>query len=168
MAVERLHILVVDDIDDVADSTAELLVLWGYDATACYSGAAGLGRVRVRRPAAVVLDLAMPRMDGVVFARALHRVPGCAAVPLIALSGYATPEYALRARRAGIGHYLLKAAAPEQLKALLARVTRARAPVARRPADRRGGCGDRSRRSVILCGPVVAPRFKRPSAVPLD
>jgi CheY-like chemotaxis protein len=125
MDVERLHILVVDDSDDVADSTVELLILWGYDAAACYSGAAGLARARVRRPAAVVLDLAMPRMDGTAFARELLRVPGCSTVPLIALSGYATPEYALRARQAGIGHYLLKATAPERLKELLERVTRA-------------------------------------------
>ena len=64
MDTERIHILVVDDLPDMAESTAELLTLWGYDATACDSGAMALASARVRRPAAVLLDLVMPRMDG--------------------------------------------------------------------------------------------------------
>lgn len=40
MVPERIRILVVDDLLDPAESTAELLSLWGYDASACDSGAA--------------------------------------------------------------------------------------------------------------------------------
>jgi CheY-like chemotaxis protein len=123
MDTERIHVLVVDDLPDMAESTAELLNLWGYDATACDSGATALACARVRRPAAVLLDLAMPRMDGFEFARAFHALTGCGAVPVIALSGYSVPGFCARAREAGIGHYLLKLAAPPQLKALLASVT---------------------------------------------
>jgi DNA-binding response OmpR family regulator len=52
MDTKRIHILVVDDDADAADSTAELLALWGYDATARYGGASAPACVRVRRPAA--------------------------------------------------------------------------------------------------------------------
>jgi len=72
MDTKRIHILVVDDLPDMAESTAELLALWGYDATACTSGIAALACARVRRPAAVLLDLVMPRMDGFEFARAFR------------------------------------------------------------------------------------------------
>jgi hypothetical protein len=37
MGVARIHILVVDDLDDAADTTVELLSIWGYDAIACYT-----------------------------------------------------------------------------------------------------------------------------------
>lgn len=157
MGVERIHILVVDDIDDVAESTAELLTMWGYDATACTSGAVALARARARHPAAVLLDLVMPRMDGFAFAPVLHRVPGCEAVPIVALSGYATPDCFLRARQAGIGHYLLKPAAPERLKALLALVTQVRAvPSALHGAKRWGAGGLRARRRFARAGFMLA------------
>jgi CheY-like chemotaxis protein len=42
MDIARIHILVVDDMVDAADSTVELLSYWGYDAVACYSGATAL------------------------------------------------------------------------------------------------------------------------------
>ncbi len=126
MNTDRIHILVVDDLIDMADSTAQLLALWGYDATACSSGATALECVSSRRPAAVLLDLVMPRMSGFQFAQTLRGLPGCEAVPIIAVSGYWTPEYAARAWKVGIGHYLLKPAEPSRLKALLISVTESR------------------------------------------
>lgn len=124
MPPERIRILVVDDLPDMAESTAEILSLWGYDAAACDSGAMALDRARVRPPAAVLLDLAMPGMDGFEFARAFRALKGCRTVPLIALSGYASSTCYTRAREVGIGHYLVKPTAPTRLKALLAAVTR--------------------------------------------
>ena len=53
----RLHILVVDDVVDAADSTVELLSLWGYDARACYCGATALESALGRRPCVVILDV---------------------------------------------------------------------------------------------------------------
>ena len=128
MDTERIHILVVDDMSDMAESTAELLTLWGYEATACASGAMALACARTHRPAAVLLDLVMPRMDGFEFARAFRALKGCGTVPLIALSGYSVPA-STRAREVGIGHSLLKPVDPDRLKALLVSVTR-NAPVA--------------------------------------
>lgn len=124
MDTERIHILVVDDLADMAESTAELLTLWGYDATACTSGAMALACARAHRPAVVLLDLLMPRMDGFEFARAFRALNGCRAVPLIALSGYAVPVPSARAREAGIGHSLSKPTDPARLKALLVSVIR--------------------------------------------
>jgi len=143
-STDRIHILVVDDLSDMADSMAEVLSLWGYKATPCYTGATALACARVRPPDAVLLDLAMPRMDGFQFAREFHGLKGCDAVPLVALSGYASPAYAARAAEAGIGHCLLKAADSDQLKAVLALVTNVRAV----PSEPEGGLrrGLRSRR----------------------
>ena len=124
MDTDRIHILVVDDLTDMAESTAEMVSLWGYGATACDSGATALASARLDRPAAVLLDLAMPRMDGFEFARAFRAHAGCGAVPLVALSGYSSPACSTRAREAGIGRCLLKPADPDRLKALLVSVTR--------------------------------------------
>jgi CheY-like chemotaxis protein len=120
MDVPRFHILVVDDYFDTADSTVELLTIWGYDAIACYSGAAGIECTRKRRPDGVILDLAMPEMDGFQFAELFQKLPECGSVPLIALSGFTSNAYFARAHEAGISHYMLKPADPTCLKDLLA------------------------------------------------
>jgi len=67
----------------------------------------------------VLLDLAMPRMDGFAFAGLFHELPDCGSVPLIALSGYSSQTYRARAWEVGIRHYLLKPADPEILRDLL-------------------------------------------------
>jgi CheY-like chemotaxis protein len=120
MDVARIHVLVVDDLADAADSTVELLSIWGYEAIACYSGAAGIECTRKRRPDVVLLDLAMPSMDGFQFARLFQKMPACGSVPLIALSGYTSYSYRIRASEAGIRHYLLKPVDLTYLKRLLA------------------------------------------------
>ena len=119
MSFARIHILVVDDLIDSADTTVELLSIWGYDALACYSGEAALRSARSRRPAAVILDLAMPGMDGFEFAVLFRETPGCRASPMIALSGYCSQPFRRKALDSGIGHYLLKPADPTSLKTLL-------------------------------------------------
>ncbi len=120
MAIARIHILVVDDLNDAADSMVDLLSIWGYDATACYDGATALGAVRLQQPTVILLDLAMPEMDGFQFTRLLRELPDCGVVPIIALSGYSSQTYRARAWEIGIRHFLLKPADPKFLKPLLA------------------------------------------------
>jgi CheY-like chemotaxis protein len=121
MASTRIHILVVDDLRDAADSIVDLLSIWGYDAVACYSGAAALDSARLHPPTVILLDLAMPRMNGFRFTELLREVPGCRSVSIIAISGYTSLDFRARARNVGIRHYLLKPADPECLKDLLER-----------------------------------------------
>jgi CheY-like chemotaxis protein len=120
MAIARSHILVVDDLNDAADSMVDLLSIWGYDATACYDGATALKLVRIKQPTLILLDLAMPEMDGFQFTQLLHELPNCELVPLIALSGHSSQTYRARAWEIGIRHFLLKPADPKCLKDLLA------------------------------------------------
>ncbi|HSQ57528.1 MAG TPA: response regulator, partial [Gemmata sp.] len=103
-----MRILVVDDVLDAADSTVELLTAWGYDATACYSGASALECARTRVPDAVILDLAMPRMDGFQFTGIFRGLPQCKSIPIIAVSGYSGAGYFTHAMEIGIRHCLLK------------------------------------------------------------
>jgi CheY-like chemotaxis protein len=127
MDVARNHILVVDDLADTADTTAELLGIWGYDAIACHSGAAALEAACRHRPDLVLLDLGMPCMDGFQFAGLFHEMSECGSIPIIAVSGHFSQAYRTNAREAGILHYLLKPAAPKCLKDLLARTIAAAA-----------------------------------------
>jgi len=138
MGDERFYVLVVDDLADAADSAAELLALWGYEAAACYGGAEALDAARSRMPDAVLLDVGMPRMDGFAFAERFRRLPGSAAALVVAVTGHAAEACRARGREVGVDHYLLKPADPGVLRGLLARLA-GRVELARpRAAVRRG------------------------------
>ena len=162
MDVARVHILVVDDLVDGADTTAELLSLWGYDAIARYTGAAALESARQRRPACVILDLAMSNMNGFQFASLFHELPHCGSVPLIALSGYTSQAYQASAFDVGIRHYLLKPADPECLKDLLARTLVHAAPAksVRDPRHRIATESQGPREESLAGGSLACVRFQ--------
>lgn len=62
-------ILVVDDVHEVADCTAELLGLLGYEVRTAYDGQQAVEAARQQRPDVVLLDLNMPVLDGFEAAR---------------------------------------------------------------------------------------------------
>jgi DNA-binding response OmpR family regulator len=119
----RPHVLVVDDMHDAADSMVLMLDLSGYDAQAMYCGPSALAAVRIRRPAAVLLDIGMSPMNGFAFTTQFRELAGCERTAVVVVSGYTSVAYQARGRELGIDHYLFKPADPIQLVALLRRLT---------------------------------------------
>ena len=115
----RQRILVVDNLNDAADSMAMLLRMWGYDAEASYGGAAALEAARARRPSVVLLDIGMPGMDGFQVAQHLRKEPALEETVVIGITGWSTETYRARAREFGFDHYLLKPVDLGELKELL-------------------------------------------------
>jgi CheY-like chemotaxis protein len=122
MDTDRRRVLAVDCSADAADSLTTLLCLWGYNGVARYDGASALASARVHRPDVVVAEIALPGMDGCRFAELLHGLPGCAKVPVIAITGHTQQACRDRAHDAGIDHYLLKPADPDRVRELLGRL----------------------------------------------
>ena len=122
MDPDRRRVLAIDCLADAADSLTVLLGLWGYDGVARYDGASPLTSARIRRPAAVVVEIAMAEMDGCRFAELLHGLPGCAKVPVIAITGRTEQARRDRAHDAEIDHYLLKSADPDLVRELIRRL----------------------------------------------
>ena len=119
MKGSRLKVLVVDDDRDTANSMADLLVLWGYEAEPMYSGNSALAAIRLRRPAAVLLDIGMAPMSGFEFATLLRDLPGRDRTTVVAISGYTGEAYRARSRTLGIAHYLVKPVDLNLLQAIL-------------------------------------------------
>jgi len=114
-----LRILVVDDNEDAADSAAMLLQLSGHDVRVAYSGTTALETAFAGQPHAVLLDLALPRMDGYEVARRLRQIPGLENVLLVAVSGYGREADRQRSSEAGFDAHLLKPVHPATVEALL-------------------------------------------------
>jgi len=112
-----LHVLVVEDNVDAADSLSMLLRLYGHDVHVARSGPTALEMATVSRPDVVLLDIGLPGLDGYEVAKRLRGKPEFKNVVLCALTGY-TPSESDRQRQqeTGFDHYYVK---PMDLKQLL-------------------------------------------------
>jgi two-component system CheB/CheR fusion protein len=109
------RVLIVDDNADAASSLERLLHSRGYDSHVLFDGPSALEWVDANRPAVVILDIGMPKMDGYEVARRLRRQAGGDDLLLIALSGWGQEEDRRRSTDAGFDAHLIK---PVDLAAL--------------------------------------------------
>jgi CheY-like chemotaxis protein len=75
-----IRVLIVDDEHEVADSLSAVVSSWGHDVRRVYDGASGLAEAGHHMPHVVLLDIAMPGMDGYELARQLRlhaAIKGC-------------------------------------------------------------------------------------------
>jgi CheY-like chemotaxis protein len=116
------RVLVVEDCIDAADSLTLLLQTIGYQAHAAYSSSQAIELAREIVPDLVVLDLALPGLEGFALARTLRAQPPLRPLRIVALTAYHESEYRQLARDAGLDAYLVK---PLDLAALLHAAERA-------------------------------------------
>jgi signal transduction histidine kinase/ActR/RegA family two-component response regulator len=100
------RVLVVDDNADAATSLAELLRLYGHEATAVYNAKAALESLRSFCPEIVLLDIGLPDMDGYQVAR--HMRDAGKPLRIVALTGYGQAEDIQHTRAAGFDAHLVK------------------------------------------------------------
>lgn len=105
----------VDDSYDAAHSLAALLEGAGYSAHPALGGFDALRRAVQIRPHIVLMDLAMPVMDGIETAVHLRRLPGLGTVNVIALTGWNRDVDFQRTREVGFHGHLVKPASLDQI-----------------------------------------------------
>lgn len=110
-------ILVVDDRDSNLQIVGQLLETAGYHAMPAMSGEQALARAQARPPDLVLLDLLMPKMNGVETCKRLRALPRLADVPIIFLTASAERESLSEAFAAGAVDYVTKPFVPEELLA---------------------------------------------------
>jgi CheY-like chemotaxis protein len=119
-------VLVVDDTLDARELYAEYLRLAGLRAEVAEDGFDALTKASSLHPSVIVMDLAMPRMDGWEATRRLKADPQTRNIPIIALTGHAIERSRERAIEAGADGYLTKPCYPDNLLAEVQRVMRER------------------------------------------
>jgi PAS domain S-box-containing protein len=111
------RIVIVDDNRDSADTITAILRLLGNEVECAYSGQGGIDLIEHFKPKIVLLDLAMPDMDGFETMRRMRALPGMGQVFAIAMTGYGSQEDRKRTSDAGFNGHLIK---PVELDALVA------------------------------------------------
>ena len=114
-------ILVVDDEPEIVRLARDYLEHAGFAVDTASDGPAALAAARTRWPDLIVLDLGLPRMDGLDVMRALRRD---AAVPIIILTARAEETDKLVGLELGADDYLTKPFSPRELVARVRAVLR--------------------------------------------
>ncbi|MBI3400288.1 MAG: sigma-54-dependent Fis family transcriptional regulator [Acidobacteria bacterium] len=118
MASER--VLIVEDDSAARAGLEQLVKSWGFTAESAGDGQEALEKVTSFRPAIVITDLVMPRMDGLALLRALQR--GGADVTTLLLTAQGSVETAVEAMKEGAYDYLTKPIDIPRLKILLEKI----------------------------------------------
>ncbi|HEU0105826.1 MAG TPA: response regulator [Vicinamibacteria bacterium] len=107
--------LVVDDHADGREASTRLLMQAGFRVATAINGLDGLVKALSLRPDVIVMDLAMPDLDGLECTRQLRSSSITREIPVIALTGHATPEAQAHAAAAGCRAFLAKPFLPSTL-----------------------------------------------------
>jgi CheY-like chemotaxis protein len=113
-------VLIADPCADTVESTTWLLRHWGHDARGVGTGRDVLEAAQAYRPDTVLMELALPWLDGCAAARGLRQQPGGPDVLLVAVTGYEDENSRRRSREAGFDWHLVKPVEPAFLQSQLA------------------------------------------------
>ena len=110
-------ILIADDSDDTREMFRTLLELKGYRVLEARDGQEAINVIVRENPGLVLLDLGLPRLNGLSVIRRLRKDLGVIDVPLVVITGY--DKHFETARAAGCDDYLLKPVDFDRLDTIL-------------------------------------------------
>jgi len=98
-------ILLIEDDALNRDMLSRRLVRRGYEVVVAVDGEDGLAQASSQRPALILMDLSLPKIDGWEATRRLKAAEGTRAIPVIALTAHAMQGDRQRALAAGCDEY---------------------------------------------------------------
>jgi two-component system chemotaxis response regulator CheY len=116
-------VLLVDDSRTILMSISAVLTKSGYAVETASDGTEGLAKVKAGlKPAVILTDLNMPKMDGITFIREVRKVPGARFTPILMLTTESQATKRAEAKAAGASGWLVKPVQPTDLLGVLAQV----------------------------------------------
>jgi len=113
-------VLLIEDNEDGREMMATMLAVHGYPVTQAADGLQGVAAACANPPAAALVDIGLPGIDGYEVARRLRQDPATRGIRLIALTGYGLAEDQRRVLEAGFDQHLVKPVSMDQLLEALA------------------------------------------------
>ena len=135
-------VLVVEDYQDAREMYAAYLQFSGFRVAEATNGEEAIEKTVELMPDIILMDLALPRMDGWEATRRLKLDDRTRHIPIVALTGHALAGHAEGARQAGCDSFVTKPCLPDALVAEIQRMLAARrntADGARNAPRPRGG-----------------------------
>ncbi|MBI2382640.1 MAG: Hpt domain-containing protein [Gammaproteobacteria bacterium] len=118
-AGERPLVMVVDDSITIRRVTERLLDKAGFAVATAKDGLDAIAQLQAARPAAILLDIEMPRADGFEVATFVRNNERLKEVPILMITSRSGEKHRERARQLGVNRYLIKPYQEEQMLAEL-------------------------------------------------
>jgi len=115
LARKSKRVLIIDDEESIRDGCQQILTRMGHDATSTADAETGLELAAHEHFDLVLLDLRMPKIDGLEILRRLKQDQNIASA-IIIITGYGTIPLAVEAMRMGAGNFLTKPFSASELK----------------------------------------------------
>ena len=123
-AARRSRVLIADDRESIRSLFHRLLSADGHDVVLAPDGASALAAVHRHRPDVVLLDVAMPLVDGLEVCRQLKADPATRLMPVVLVSGQTELTDRINGIEAGADDYLSKPVHPHELRARVRSLSR--------------------------------------------
>jgi CheY-like chemotaxis protein len=111
-------VLIVEDYADVRTMMKIVVRTYGFDVIEAEDGYEAVEKTQHYHPDLILMDLAMPLMDGITAAKVIKRIKGFEDIPIVALTAYAD-TYWKEAKDAGCNQVIAKPIKFDNLKPLL-------------------------------------------------
>src|SRR5919109_4725015 len=115
-------VLVVEDYQDAREMYAAYLAFSGFRVAEATNGIEAIDKTLELMPDIILMDLALPRMDGWEATRRLKMDERTKHIPIVALPGHALAGHAEGARQAGCDSFVTKPCLPDALVAEIQRM----------------------------------------------
>jgi CheY-like chemotaxis protein len=115
-------VLVVEDYQDAREMYAAYLTFSGYRVAEATNGLEAIEKTLELMPDIILMDLALPRMDGWEATKRLKSDERTKHIPIVALTGHALAGHAEGARQAGCDAFVTKPCLPDALVAEIRRM----------------------------------------------
>jgi CheY-like chemotaxis protein len=132
-------VLVVEDYQDAREMYAAYLQFSGYRVAEATNGIEAIEQANELMPDIILMDLALPKMDGWEATGRLKMSDKTRHIPIVALTGHALAGHAERARQAGCDAFVTKPCLPDALVAEIRRMLSSRDGAAARKPPRAAG-----------------------------
>lgn len=114
--LQNRRVLIVDDESDLTEALAiRLSSGWGFTVAVAHDGEEGLRKASAFRPDMILLDIAMPNVDGWEMCRRLRDDPETRFIPIVIMTAWSTDDLHRRAQEEGVAKVLLKPAEDDEL-----------------------------------------------------
>lgn len=121
---QRKKIFILDDEEPIILLLKTILNVYGYDGCESSTPQEALNRVIQEKPDLVILDIAMPEMDGYQVCRQLKANPETQRIPVVMITALALEQDRKMAMEAGADGFILKPFDPRDVVAEIQRLTR--------------------------------------------
>ena len=118
----RAKVLLVEDSEDNRQMMKRLLEMSGYEVVEAVNGEQAVQKAQNLFPDLILMDLSLPRIDGLAATRMIRAIPGLSKVPVIVVSAHDTSDFHAEALASGCNEYVTKPIDFGELELLLKRL----------------------------------------------